>query len=129
MRGTAPGARPAGRIRFGLILGLAVLAVGIYAGVQFASHYWAYWNLQEEAERQALDLVVRDSPMQQETARQRMVKKAQEFDVTLDPKEIVITSAPEQVTISFSFERTIELPGYTHPLTFHVTVSSRRVRR
>jgi hypothetical protein len=129
MRPSSLGVRASGRIRFGLILGLAVVALGIYTGVQLAYHYWAYWHLREEAERQSLELVVRDTPMQNETSRQMLVNKAQEFDVTLDPKEIAITSLPGQVTIAFSFERTLEFPGYTFPINFHVTVSSRRVRR
>ncbi len=129
MPATTPGARPLGRIRFGLILGLAVLAVGLYAGVQFAAQYWAYWNLKEEAERQTLDLAVRDNPSQYESARRVLVSRAQEFDVTLDPQEISITSVSGQITISFSFDRTIEVPGYSHPLTFNVTASSRRIRR
>jgi len=122
-------ARPAGRIRIKLILGLALLALGIYGGVQLAYHYWAYWNLREEAERQSLELAVRDNPRQYEVARQTLVSKAQEFNVPLDPREVVITSVPAQVTISFSFERTIEFPGYAYPVNFHVTASSHRVRR
>jgi len=129
MRPVTLGARASGRIRFGLILGLAAVALGIYSGIQLAYHYWAYWNLREEAERAALELVVRDSPGQQDVARRMVLNKAREFGVELDPREVVIASLPENVTISFSFERTIEFPGYTYPLNFHVTASTRRVRR
>ena len=118
--------RSAGRIRIKLILGLVLLALGIYVGVQASYHYWSYWNLKEEAERGALEVVAKEGG--QILARQLIIAKAREYDIALDEQAIIITSASDRVTVSFAWQRTIELPGYVYPLSFQVIATTRRVR-
>ncbi len=120
------GARATGRIRIALILGLAIVAVGIYAGSQGAYHYWTYWNLKEEAERAAIEVASKDG--QEALGRQMIQAKAREYDLQFEDKEIQISTQSGMVTVSFAWERPIEFPGYTYPLTFQVnaTTSHRR---
>jgi hypothetical protein len=118
--------RTGGRIRIKLILGLALLALGIYVGVQAAYHYWAYWNLKEEGERAAIEVAASEAG--QPLARKMIIAKAREYDIVLNEQAITITPAPDRVTVSFGWQRTIELPGYIYPLSFQVTATTRRAR-
>lgn len=123
----AYGSRPFGRIRIGLVLGLAVVAIGLYVGSQAAIEYWAYWNLQEEAERAALEVAARDG--QAGLGRQMVQAKAREYGLEFRDEDIQVTVQGGAVTIAFSWERPVQLPGYTYPLTFQVNVTtSQRVR-
>ena len=118
--------RSAGRIRIKLILGLVLLALGIYVGVQVSYHYWAYWNLREEGERAALEVAAKEGA--QGVARRMIIAKAREYDIPLDEQAITITSASDLVTVSFAWQRTVELPGHVYPLSFQVTATTRRAR-
>ena len=121
------GAPAAGRIRFGLLLGLAIVVAGIYAGSQAAFHYWVYWNLQEQAERAALEVAARGG--QEDLGRQMVQAKAREYGLELRGEDIQVSIQGGAVTISFAWERPIQLPGYTYPLAFQVNVTTtRRVR-
>ena len=116
----------AGRIRLGLLLGFTLLALGIYGGVQASYHYWAYWNLKEEAERAAIEVAAKEEA--QGSARGMIIAKAREYDIVFTEKDIAIKSAPTSITVSFAWERNIELPYYSLPLTFQVNTSIRRTR-
>jgi hypothetical protein len=115
------GARPAGRIRFGLILGLAIVAVGVYAGSQAAFAYWTYWNLWEEGERAAVELTARGTESQ---ARQMVQAKAREYGLEFADEEIHIKAQGGVVTVSFAWESPIEFPRYTYTLRFKVDATS-----
>ncbi len=128
MRGRAVSARAAGaagRIRVGLILALALLAVGIYGGGQLAYDHWAYWNLQEEADRAAVEVAAKGVETQ---GRQMVQAKAQEYGLQLADEEIVIKVQGGVATVAFAWERPIEFPGYTYTLSFQVSATS-SVRR
>ncbi len=120
------GARADGRIRIKLILGLAVVAVGVYAGSQAAYHYWAYWNLKEEAERAAIEVASKDG--QEAAGRQMIQAKAKEYDLQFEDKEIQINTQSGMVTVAFAWERPIEFPGYTYTLAFQVNATTSRRR-
>jgi hypothetical protein len=125
-RGGSARRRDAGRVRIGLILGLAVVAVAVYGGVQLAQHYWAYWNMSEEANRVATDLVA--GQVQQEGARKLIRSRAAEFGLQFEDKDIQITIEPRVASISFEWQRSVDLPWYTVPLAFQVNAVSRRTR-
>ncbi len=120
------GARADGRIRITLILGLAIVAVGIYAGSQAVYHYWAYWNMKEEAERAATEMATKDG--QEAMGRQMIQAKAQEYGLQFEDKEIQISTQSGMVTVSFAWERPIEFPGYTYSLAFQVNATTSRRR-
>lgn len=122
-RGAVPAA---GRIRLGLILGLAVAAVGIYGGTQLAWHYWAYWNLREEAERWAIEGAAGQA--QEAAIRRQVVLKGREYGIQFREEDIQTSLQSGAVSVSFAWQTSVELPGYSHPLYFQVNVSSRRVR-
>ncbi len=122
----ACGARPIGRIRIGLILVCALVAVGIYGGIQLSYHYWAYWNLREEAERVAIDVAANERALV--NARPMIIARAREYDITLTENDIGITREPASVTISFAWERSIEFPYYTFPVNFQVNATIRPSR-
>ena len=116
----------AGRIRFGLLLGVAIVAVGIYGGSQGAYHYWTYWNLAEEAQRAAIEVASKDG---QEGAGRRMIQvKAQEYGLQFEEKDIQIGTQSGVVTVAFAWERPIEFPGYTYTLAFQVNATTSRRR-
>ncbi len=120
------GALATGRIRFGLILGLALVAVAIYGGSQAAYHYWAYWNLREEGDRASIEAAARDG--QQATARRMVQAKAREYGLEFEDKDIQISVEGGVVTVSFAWERPIEFPGYTYTLRFQVIATTSRRR-
>ncbi|HEY7677940.1 MAG TPA: hypothetical protein VIG69_12765 [Candidatus Methylomirabilis sp.] len=114
-----------GRIRFGLILGLVIGAVGIYAGSQAAYHYWTYWNLWEEAERGAVEVAARGTEAQ---ARQMVQAKGREYGLDFADEEISVKVQGAVVTVSLAWERPVELPWYTYTLRFKVNATSSRGR-
>ena len=131
MKGEAVGRRrpirrDAGRVRIGLILGLAVLAVAAHGGLQVGKHYWAYWNLSEEANRMATELV--GGQVREEGARQIIQLRASEYGLKFEEKDIQIALEPRVATIAFAWEASVDLPWYSFPLAFQVTVTSRRTR-
>jgi len=113
--------RPPGRIRFGLILGLAAAAVGIYAGGQAAFAYWTYWNLSEEAVRAAVEIAARGT---EDQARQMVRAKAREYGLEFTDEEISVKVQGGVVTVSFAWESPIEFPRYTYTLRFKVDATS-----
>lgn len=116
----------AGRVRIGLLLGLALLAVAAYGGLQLAKHYWAYWNLGEEANRVATDLVA--GQVREEGARQTIRLRAADHGIHFEDKDIQITIEPRAATVAFAWETAVNLPWYTFPLSFQVNATSRRTR-
>lgn len=121
-----PGRGAGGRVRIGLILGLAAGAVAVYGGLQLAQHYWAYWNMSEEANRVATELVAGQA--QEEAARRMIRARADEYGLRFEDKEIEITREPRVATIRFAWEAAVDLYWYRYPLAFQVDATSRRTR-
>ena len=117
---------PTGRIRFGLLLGLAILAVTVYGGAQAAQAYWTYWNLREEAERAALEVAAKEG--QESLGRQMVQAKAREYGLQFEEKDIRIAVESGAVTVSFGWESPIEFPRYTYVLHFQVNATTSRRR-
>ena len=107
-----------GRIGSGSLLLLALLLVGIYLGFKIVPVYWEYYSLKEAA-RQGL-VAASIPPYRERDAKDSVIEKAKRLGVPLGEGDLVFTRDPNSVSIKFSWEREVTLPGRVQRFSFTV---------
>ena len=107
-----------GRIGLGSLILLALLAAGIFLALKIVPAYWEYYSLKEAA-RQGL-VAASAPPYRDVDAKDSVLEKAKRLGVPLREGDLVFTRGTESVSIEFSWEREIPLPGLIQRLSFTV---------
>lgn len=113
---------PRGASTLGCLLFLVVLGAAGYAGLKVGTAYWDYFEVRHKI-REALNWAVSGQAKSDAEIFQRVVSNVRQTGLELNPRNVKITHSGEDLTISASWKREIELPGYTFPLNFSVNLS------
>jgi hypothetical protein len=107
-----------GKIGSGTLLLLALLLVGIYLGFKIVPAYWEYYSLKEAA-RQGL-VAASAPPYRERDAKDHVIEKAKRLGVSLGEGDLVFTRNANSVSMKFSWEREVSLPGRIQRFSFTV---------
>jgi hypothetical protein len=107
-----------GRIGLGSLILLALLAAGIFLGLKIVPAYWEYYSLKEAA-RQGL-VAASAPPYRDADAKDNVLEKAKRLGVPLGEGDLVFTRDTKSVSIEFSWEREVSLPGRIQRFSFAV---------
>jgi len=107
-----------GRIGSGTLILIALLLAGIYYGFKIVPAYWEYYSLKEAA-RQGL-VAASAPPYRERDARDSVIEKARRLGVPLGEGDLVFTRDANSLSIKFSWEREVSLPGRIQRFSFTV---------
>jgi hypothetical protein len=110
----------AGKVRWGCLATVAVLAVAVWYSIPLGKTYLQYYRLKDEMKAQANFAVNIDD----ETIRRRLRAKVDELELPPEARRITIRrrSRPREVIITTSWPDTLSLPFYRLPVTFRPEV-------
>jgi hypothetical protein len=106
----------AGKVKWGCLVSLALVAIAVYYGVPIGKTYVQYYQMKDEMKVQANFAVNIDD----DTIRRRLRAKAEELGLPVEAGRVSILrrSRPREVVISTSWPDTLALPLYRLPVTF-----------
>ena len=113
---------PPGMTRLGMLIGLLVLASGIYLGAKFIPPYWAYLSMLDPVKEAAMAAAARGGD--EERIRTGLIVKAREFGCQLAEENVEIVRDGNVVVVRVAWEVPVDLPRYRHTLRFHVESQS-----
>ena len=108
---------PPGMTRLGMLVGLLVLASGIYLGAKFIPPYWAYLSMLDPVKEAAMAAAARGN---EERIRTGLIVKAKQFGFELDGEKVEIVQDGNIVVVRVAWEVPVDLPRYRHTLRFRV---------
>lgn len=110
----------AGKLRWGCLVTLALVAAAIYYGIPISRTYIQYYRMKDEMKVQANFAVNIDD----DAIRRRLRATADELRLPAQAREITIRrrSRPREVVITTSWPDTLNLPLYRLPITFRPEV-------
>jgi hypothetical protein len=115
------------------VLWIAVVVLAIIVAWQFAAPELANIEFQDDLHDLAAHPGSRiglSSPRSDEEFRNIIIRKAEKYDILLDPKQVTVKrSGPDEAPIFFlavDYTVTVHLPGYTHTLHFNPTSAGGR---
>jgi hypothetical protein len=115
--GNRRGASALGCLFFLVILG----ALG-YVGFKVGTVYWDYFEARHKI-REALNWAVAGQPKSDGEIAQKVIAFVRQTGLELKPKDIKIIHSGEELTVTASWKREVEFPGYTLPLNFSVSLT------
>ena len=100
---------------------LALLAAGVFVGVQYARVYLTKYQF-GDAVRQSVKYAAstRKSP---DAVRREVLEKAEELGITLGPKDVHIVKRGPAFTLEATYQMPVNLRFREHILTFEVSES------
>ena len=100
------------------IFWLVILALLIYSGFQFGIPYYRYTAFKTDAKE-----IARISLGEVEKTRAQIFLRAQELNIPIEEKEIVVTSTNKLVRVKVSWSESVNLFGiYQKTLNFTVNI-------
>jgi len=111
-----------GATALGCLFFLLIIGVVGYVGLKVGTVYWDYFEARHKI-REALNWAVAGQVKTDVEITQKVISFVRQTGLELKPREIKITHAGEELTISASWTREIEFPGYTLPLNFSVSLT------
>jgi hypothetical protein len=120
VRRAAPRARR-GTSTTGCLVSLALLAVGVYYGVNIGRVYFRYYRLLDEMETQAQLAAALDDG----TIRRRVQTVAQELGLPSEAQNVRVLrrASPRGIVIECAYRETVQLPLFNHTFIFHPKVT------
>lgn len=105
----------AGKVRWGCLVSLALLAAAIYYGVPIARTYLDYYQMKDEMNVQARFAV----NINDDAIRRRLQAKAEELGLPAEAGRITIRRRPRprEIVITTTWPDTLRLPFYQIPIT------------
>ena len=101
-----------------LIFWLVILAVLVYSGFQFGMPYYRYTAFKSDAKE-----IARTSLGEPDKTRAQIFQKAQEFNIPIGEKDLVVTKTDKMVRVEASWSETVDLFGlYQHTLHFTLNI-------
>ncbi|MDX1390029.1 MAG: hypothetical protein R3344_12610 [Acidobacteriota bacterium] len=107
-----------GEGRIGALIALAVVGIAIFLGVKIIPVRVAAYEFRDFVEQECRYAAVRKHDDQ---VRQRIIDKAEELRIPLDPKRLKLERTRSEMIISASFEQPIDLKVYTYVYEYEVS--------
>ncbi len=114
-----------GTTTFGCLIWLAAIGVLSYAGFKFGEAGWNYLEVKQKT-REALTWAAAGKYKPELEISQRVIASVAEAGVQLKPHNIKIQQTKDSLLISVAWERQMELPYYSFPLKFSVTLAEEK---
>jgi hypothetical protein len=111
-----------GASTLGCLFFLVVIGAAGYVGLKVGTVYWDYFDVRQKI-RETLNWAVAGQAKSDGEIFQKVVANVRQADLELKPRDVKITHSGENLTISASWTREIEFPGYTLPLNFSVSLT------
>jgi hypothetical protein len=112
-----------------LLLGFAVFGAVILVCYKLVPPVFANYQFEDTIKNDALQATY--STRSEEDIRQAVIKHARDFDIELDPKDVVVrrTGGYGQGTLTIEADYTVpvEFPGYSTTLVFHPSSNNKGV--
>lgn len=106
---------------FKLILGIAVIVVVIYLGIQVIPPYYSNYEFQDTISREALDSTYK--PISEDDIREQVISDAKQYDIPItEPNVKVVRSGglgSGSVSIDVKYDIHISAPIYPFDLHFN----------
>jgi hypothetical protein len=111
---------PAGKVRWGCLASVALLAIVIYYSIPVGQTYIQYLRMKDEMKAQANFAVNIDD----DTIRRRLWAKVDELGLPREARRINIRrrSRPREIVITTTWADTLNLPFYRWPVTLRPEV-------
>jgi len=104
-----------------LVLLILIVIVG-FLGFKFGEAFWTYYQVREQV-RQALTWTVAGGPKPEAEIVQRVISEVRSEEVQLTPRNVRITQTSDSLTLIVSWTQEVELPFYTYPIDFEVSLT------
>ena len=111
-----------GASTLGCLFFLVVIGAAGYVGLKVGTVYWDYFDVRQKI-RETLNWAVAGQAKSDGEIFQKVVANVRQAGLELKPRDVKITHSGENLTISASWTREIEFPGYTLPLNFSVSLT------
>lgn len=106
---------------FKLILGIAVIVITIYLGIQIVPAYYSNYEFQDTITREALDSTYK--PITEDDIRAQVVKDAQQYDVPISDTDVKVErsggTGNGSVSIQVNYVVHVSVPLYPFDLHFN----------
>jgi hypothetical protein len=106
-----------GGARIGLLLAIAFVAVGVFLGVKLIPVRVAAYEFSDFVEEECRFAAVRKSD---EQVRKRILEKAEDLEIPLDPKRLTMERRGGEMIITASYEQPIDLAVTTWVFKYRV---------
>ena len=106
-----------GEGKVGLLIAIAVVAVGIFLGMKFIPVRVAAYELRDFVEEECRFAAVRKGD---DEVRKRIMNKAEELDIPLEPKNLVLRRTRSEMIITASYTKDIDLKVPTYVYEFDI---------
>lgn len=106
-----------GEGRIGLVIAIAVVAVGIFLGVKIIPVRVAAYEFRDFVETECRYAAVRKGDTE---VRKRILRKAEELEIPLNPKKLKLERRGGEMIITASYEQPIDLSVTTYVFRFAI---------
>lgn len=114
--------RNQGTSTLGCLFFLVVIAAIGYVSVKFGEAGWEYLEVRHKV-REALNWAVAGQAKPDAEILAKVVSFVRQTGVELNPRNVKITHAGEDLTIAVTWKRDVEFSSYTLPLNFSVSLT------
>lgn len=106
-----------GEGRVGLLIAVVLVAIAIFLGVKYIPVRVNAYEFRDFVEEECRFAAVRKSD---DEVRKRILQKAEELDIPLDPKKLSLERRAGEMVIRASYEKPIDLTVTTYVFKFDV---------
>jgi hypothetical protein len=106
-----------GEGRVGALIALAVVGIAIFLGVKIVPVRVAAYEFRDFVEQECRYAAVRKHDDQ---VRKRILEKAEELEIPLDPKRLELDRTRSEMIIKASYEQPIDLKVYTYVYKYEI---------
>jgi hypothetical protein len=106
----------------GCLLFLFMVGVLGYLGFKFGEAGWDYIQIRQKT-LEALNWAVANPPKSEMEIVKKVINNAIETNIELTPRDVRVRQTAETLTIIVTWVRYIDLPYYTYPWKFEVSLS------
>jgi hypothetical protein len=106
-----------GEGKVGALIALAVVGIAIFLGVKIVPVRVAAYEFRDFVEQECRYAAVRKHDSQ---VRNRILDKAEELEIPLDPKRLKLDRTRSEMIITASYEQAIDLKVYTYIYKYEI---------
>jgi len=111
-----------GASALGCLFFLIVIGAAGYVGFKVGTAYWDYFEARHKI-REALSWAAAGHAKTDAEIIQKVISLVRQTGLELTARQVKITHSGDDLTITASWKREIEFPGYTLPLNFSVSLT------